>query len=114
METAAGEIVSPYKLLIQALTLIPVSHYLLFAFILSIVFVYNLLEFHILQDLINAYGGGHVSLTFNPNCDLYREVISKCHLLYGRYVSTPWLSSPHLQTILLNVLVKTPSFSYKR
>ncbi|KVH88552.1 putative AB-hydrolase YheT [Cynara cardunculus var. scolymus] len=114
METAAGDFVSPYKLLLRALTLIPISHYLLLAFFALIVFVYNLLEIHILQDIISGFGGGHVSLTFNSSSDLYREVISKCHLLYGRYVATAWLSSPHLQTILLNVLVKTPSFSYKR
>ncbi|KAI3755186.1 hypothetical protein L1987_54981 [Smallanthus sonchifolius] len=114
MEIAAGESVSPYKLLFRALTLIPISHYLLIAFLALIVYVYNLLEIHILQDIFSGFGGGSVSLTFNSSSDLYREVVSKCHLLHGRYLATPWLSSPHLQTILLNVLVKTPSFSYKR
>ncbi|XP_071736855.1 embryogenesis-associated protein EMB8-like [Rutidosis leptorrhynchoides] len=110
METS----ISPYKLLFRALTLIPISHYLLIAVFLSIVFVYNLLEIHILQDFFAGFSGNSVSLTFNWSSDLYTEVVSKCHLLHGRYLATPWLSSPHLQTILLNVLVKTPSFTYKR
>ncbi|KAK9077067.1 hypothetical protein SSX86_005402 [Deinandra increscens subsp. villosa] len=114
METVTGDSISPYKLLLRALTLIPISHYLLFAFFASIVYVYNLLEIHILQDFFGGFGGDSVSLTFHSSSDLYREVVSKCNLLHGRYLATPWLSSPHLQTILLNVLVKTPSFSYKR
>nr|GEX67149.1 embryogenesis-associated protein EMB8-like [Tanacetum cinerariifolium] len=31
-----------------------------------------------------------------------------------RYLATPWLSSPHIQTVLLNAVVKTPKFIYKR
>ncbi|CAI9304380.1 unnamed protein product [Lactuca saligna] len=114
MESIAGDSTSPYKLLFRALTLIPISHYLLLVFFVFVVFVYNLLEIHIVQDFFGGFGGDSVSLTFHSSSDLYREVVSKCHLLHGRYFSTPWLSSPHLQTILLNVLIKTPKFSYKR
>ncbi|GJR33307.1 embryogenesis-associated protein EMB8-like protein [Tanacetum coccineum] len=106
--------VSPYKLIFKALTLIPISHYFLISVFLSIVFVYNLLEFHILQDVFGGFGGGSVSLTFGSGSDLYTEVVSKCSLLHGRYLATPWLSSPHIQTILLNAVVKTPKFIYKR
>ncbi|XP_076909740.1 embryogenesis-associated protein EMB8-like [Bidens hawaiensis] len=113
METTGGSFY-PYKLLFRALTLIPVSHYLLILLFLFIVFVYNLLEVHILQDIISGYGGSSVSLTYNSASELYTEVVSKCNLLHGRYFATPWLSSPHLQTTLLNVVVNTPSFSYKR
>ncbi|CAI9304383.1 unnamed protein product [Lactuca saligna] len=114
METIAGDPVSPYTLLLRSLALIPISHYLLVAFFVLVVFVYNLLEIHIVHDIFGGFGGDSVSLTFHSSSDLYREVVSKCHLLHGRYFATPWLSSPHLQTILLNVLVKIPSFSYKR
>ncbi|KAL1820568.1 hypothetical protein ACET3Z_015437 [Daucus carota] len=31
-----------------------------------------------------------------------------------RYCATPWLSSPHLQTMLLEFVAKPPKFSYKR
>ncbi|XP_076947453.1 embryogenesis-associated protein EMB8-like [Bidens hawaiensis] len=113
METTGGSFY-PYKLLFRALTLIPVSHYLLLLLFFFIVFVYSLLEIHILQDIITGYGGSSVSLTYNSASELYTEVVSKCSLLHGRYLATPWLSSPHLQTILLNAVVKTPSFTYKR
>ncbi|KAI3702165.1 hypothetical protein L6452_27891 [Arctium lappa] len=114
METLTGDNVSPYKLLFRTLTLIPISHYLLIAFLVLIVFVYNLLEFHVLSDIIGGFGGDHVSLTFYSSSNLYKQVVSKCHLLHGRYLATPWVSSPHLQTILLNILVNTTSFNYKR
>ncbi|KAF5781760.1 putative alcohol O-acetyltransferase [Helianthus annuus] len=113
MESTGGD-VSPYELLFKGLTLIPVSLYLLIAFLIFLIFAYNLLEFHIIHDIFSAFGGNHVSLTCDFSSDLYREVVSKCHLLHGRYLSTPWLSSPHLQTMLLHLLVKTHNFTYKR
>lgn len=78
--------VSPYKLIFKALTLIPISHYLLISVFVSIVFVYNLLEFHILQDVFGGFGGGSVSLTFGSGSELYAEVVSKCSLLHGRLI----------------------------
>ncbi|XP_076886106.1 uncharacterized protein LOC143535851 [Bidens hawaiensis] len=113
METT-GTDVSPYQLIFKGLTLLPVTLYLLISFLVFIIFLYILLEFHIIHDIFNGFGGGYVSLTFHPSSDLYRQVVSNCHLLHGRCFSTPWLSSPHLQTILLNLLVKTHNFTYKR
>ncbi|KAI3810387.1 hypothetical protein L1987_19999 [Smallanthus sonchifolius] len=99
METTTG--VSPYL-------------YLLISFLVFIIFVYNLLEIHIIDDIFSGFRGNYVSLTVDSSSDLYREVVSKCHLIHGRYMSTPWLCSPHLQTILLHLLVKTHNFRYKR
>ncbi|KAK9069624.1 hypothetical protein SSX86_011528 [Deinandra increscens subsp. villosa] len=115
METPAGpDDVSPYQLLLEGLTLIPISFHLLMAFLVFIIFLYILLEIHIIYDIFSEFRGNYVSLTYNSSSDFYRDVVSKCHLLHGRYFSTPWLSSPHLQTILLHLLVKTRDFSYKR
>lgn len=86
METIAGDSVSPYTLLLRSLALIPISHYLLIAFFVLVVLVYNLLEIHIVQDIIGGFGGDSVSLTFHSSSELYREVVSKCHLLHGRLI----------------------------
>ncbi|KAH0768283.1 hypothetical protein KY285_004154 [Solanum tuberosum] len=79
---------SPYELLLKVAFLIPISHYFL--------------------------GGKPVSLTFNSCCDLYQEVVSKCKTLNGRFSSTPWLCSPHLQTAFLQFFGRAPACSYRR
>ncbi|KAK4405023.1 hypothetical protein Sango_0508800 [Sesamum angolense] len=153
IESAAAE--SPYEVLLRAVLLIPVSHYLLGLSLIVVVFLYNFLEIHILQDLFTGLRGQKVVLTFNPSSQLYRDVVSKCRVLHGRYgtrqnldwriesrlfssvlldvlfdgflvlylklgvfayvflascavgnryLSTPWLCSPHLQTVFLHFL----------
>ncbi|KAK1440371.1 hypothetical protein QVD17_06196 [Tagetes erecta] len=115
MKTTSTDVdVSPYHLLFKGLTLLPISLYMLTAFLFFLILAYNLLEFHIIHDIFTCFRGNYVSLTFDSSSELYREVVSKCDLLHGRYFSTPWLSSPHLQTILLHLLVKTQNFNYKR
>lgn len=104
----------PYQLLLKALLLIPISHYILLVLFLLIVFLYNFLEIHILQDLFTGFRGQNVHLLFNSTSDVYQQVVSKCNILHGRYLSTPWLCSPHLQTVFLSFLGKAPTFSYKR
>ncbi|KAA8536574.1 hypothetical protein F0562_029052 [Nyssa sinensis] len=105
---------SPYQLLLEAASLIPISHYLLCFLCISLVFLYNLLEIHILQDLFTGFRGQSVSLTFNSCSEVYQEVASKCRILHGRYLATPWLSSPHLQTAFLSFFGRPPVFSYRR
>ncbi|KAH6802449.1 alpha/beta-Hydrolases superfamily protein [Perilla frutescens var. frutescens] len=111
-ESAAVE--SPIEMLLRAVSLIPISHYLLgFSFIL-IVSLYKFLEIHFLQDLFTGFRGQPVVLTFNPRSQLYRDVLSKCKILHGRYFSTPWLCSPHLQTTFIHYFGNPPAIGYRR
>ncbi|GER54964.1 alpha/beta hydrolase domain containing protein 1 [Striga asiatica] len=112
MESTAAQ--SPYELLLQAASIIPISHYLLGFFSILIVFLYNFLEIHILRDLFSGLRGQPVVLTFDPCSQLYRDVVSKCKTLHGRYLSTPWLSSPHLQTAFLYYFGNSPVVNYRR
>ncbi|KAK9134839.1 hypothetical protein Syun_014169 [Stephania yunnanensis] len=105
---------SPYYLLLQSLLLIPISHYLLAISLVFLTFLYNFVEFHFFEDLLNGFRGDSVSLTYNPGSDVYEGVASKCPSLHGRYLATPWLSSPHLQTAFLNFFGNAPVLSYKR
>ncbi|CAN8290016.1 unnamed protein product [Cochlearia groenlandica] len=105
---------SPYELLSQALSLIPTRHYLFSLFVLCSVFLYNFLEFHFLSDTFLPYLNCRVNLIFNRDSLLYRDVVSRCRILHGRYVATPWLSSPHIQTCFLNFNGFPPVFNYKR
>ena len=61
------------------------------------------------RKVINCF-----SYSFRHFLEVLWLILNVSAIDWCRYVSTPWLSSPHLQTILLNLLVKTPSFSYKR
>nr|GFA32661.1 embryogenesis-associated protein EMB8-like [Tanacetum cinerariifolium] len=65
-------------------------------------------------DLLTGFRGQRVELTFNTCSTLYHEVVSKCTLLHGRYLSTPWLTSPHLQTTFLRFFGRPPVFNYRR
>ncbi|KAI3702167.1 hypothetical protein L6452_27893 [Arctium lappa] len=105
---------SPYQLLLRALCQIPISDYVIGLVLVSLVLVYDFLEFHIVQDLLSGFRGQRVDLTFNSCSELYREVVSKCTFLHGRYMSTPWLSSPHLQTTFLRFFGRPPVFDFRR
>ncbi|XP_038683197.1 embryogenesis-associated protein EMB8 isoform X2 [Tripterygium wilfordii] len=105
---------SPSELLFKALSLIPISHYVLGLLWISLLFLYNFLEIHFLHDVITGFRGDPVSLTCNLSSELYKLVGSKCQLLHGRYLPTPWLSSPHLQTTYLSFFGSPPCFSYRR
>ncbi|XAR62647.1 hypothetical protein NMG60_11017487 [Bertholletia excelsa] len=103
-----------YMLLFKATTMIPISHYVLGLLFVVIVFLYNFLEFHFLEDLLTGFRGSPVSLTYNSCSHIYRSVASKCRILHGRYLATPWLSSPHIQTTFLNFFGRPPLVSYRR
>ncbi|VVA38206.1 PREDICTED: embryogenesis-associated [Prunus dulcis] len=105
---------NPYVLLLNDLSLIPISHYF-FAFLaFSFAFLYHFLEFHFLQDLFNGFRGSPIGLTYNPSSPIYHGVVSKCRILHARYLATPWLSSPHFQTVFLSFFGRPPAFSYRR
>ncbi|KAF3447363.1 hypothetical protein FNV43_RR12549 [Rhamnella rubrinervis] len=103
-----------YELLVHALSLIPVRHYLIGFLVVSLVFLYNFLEFHFFENLRTGLRGFPVALTYNSCSDIYNGVVSKCRILHGRYLPTPWLSSPHIQTAFLNFFGRPPAFSYRR
>ncbi|XP_022773505.1 phospholipase ABHD3-like isoform X2 [Durio zibethinus] len=103
-----------YKQLFHALSLIPISHYVLAFTLIWALFLYNFLEIHFFQDLFCALRSAPVALTFHPSSHIYHGVVSKCRILHGSYFATPWLSSPHFQTAFLNFFGNPPVFSYKR
>ncbi|KAL5226523.1 hypothetical protein ABZP36_014788 [Zizania latifolia] len=104
----AGELVR------RAAALVPVEYYALAALVVASVLAYRFLELHVLGDLIRGFRGGRVELTFHPASEIYHRVASKCRSLHGRYLATPWLASPHLQTLFLGISGRPPSFTYKR
>ncbi|XP_004496351.1 embryogenesis-associated protein EMB8-like [Cicer arietinum] len=103
-----------YLILLQGLSLIPFWHYLLILTTVLIYFLYNFLEIHFLEDLFSGFSGSPVEFTFNSSSQLYHAVVSKCRILHSTYSVTPWLSSPHLQTVFLNFFGNPPVFKYKR
>ncbi|CAK7357111.1 unnamed protein product [Dovyalis caffra] len=103
------------ELLFKPSSFFPISHnYLLLLLLAFLVFLYNFLELHFLSDLLTAFRGDPVSLTYNSRSQLYQSVASKCHIIHGRFSPTPWLSSPHLQTAFLSLVGKSPHVTYKR
>ncbi|KAH0731854.1 hypothetical protein KY289_003042 [Solanum tuberosum] len=69
---------------------------------------------YFIKELITGFRGQPVSLSFNSCSNLYQEVVSKCKTLHGRFSSTPWLCSPHLQTIFLQFFERVPACNYQR
>ncbi|XP_074570980.1 uncharacterized protein LOC141827592 [Curcuma longa] len=106
--------VSASELVFRAASMVPAAHYFLACFLVLLVFVYNLLEFHFFRDLLRGFRGDPVVLTFNPNSYIYEGIVSKCRMLRGRYVPTPWLLSPHLQTAFLHFYGRPPKVTYRR
>ncbi|KAB2092976.1 hypothetical protein ES319_A02G066200v1 [Gossypium barbadense] len=108
------ESLNAYKEVFRALCLIPILHYVIAFMVIWVVFLYNFLEFHFFQDFFSGFRGAPVALTFHPTSHIYHGVVSKCKILHGRYIATPWLSSPHFQTAFLNFFGNPPAFSYRR
>lgn len=102
------------ELILEGFTFIPIIHYVIAFVCFLLIFIYNFLEFHFVEDVFTLFRGSPVSLTYNSASDIYQGVVSKCHLLHGRYMATPWLSSPHIQTAFLNFFGRPPAVNYKR
>ncbi|RLN25113.1 embryogenesis-associated protein EMB8-like [Panicum miliaceum] len=105
---------SPAELLLRAAAMVPAERYALTAIAVVSVFLYRFLELHVIGDVLRGFRGGRVELTFHPASEIYHRVASKCRSLHGRYLATPWLASPHLQTLFLGISGRPPSFTYKR
>jgi len=114
MELDASSTSNGYLFILKGLSLIPIWHYLLTFATLLTCFLYNFLEIHFLQDLFSGFSCSPVQFSYNSYSQIYNAVVSKCPILQGGYSVTPWLSSPHLQTIFLNFFGNAPSFKYKR
>lgn len=83
LESARNGSQSPYHLLFRAVSMLPITHLLLGAVCLFLIFLYNLFETHFLHDFF--FRGDTVSLTFNSSSQLYHSVASKCRLLHARW-----------------------------
>ncbi|KAK4776729.1 hypothetical protein SAY86_005417 [Trapa natans] len=105
---------SPYRLLLRAVSLIPASHFFVAALFSSVIFLYSFLEAHFLHDLLNGFRGDPVSINCDSSSRLFHSIVSKCRTLHGRYLATPWLCSPHLQTAFLSFMGRSPDFIYRR
>ncbi|KAD6119377.1 hypothetical protein E3N88_10648 [Mikania micrantha] len=101
-------------LIIEGFTLMPIKHYVIACVCFFIIFIYNFLDFHFIHDAFTLFRGSPVSLTYNSASEVYHGVASKCRLLHGRYMATPWLSSPHVQTTFLNFHGRPPAVEYRR
>lgn len=75
--------ISGYRLMFKALTVIPISHYVIGLYCVFLVFLYNFLELHFFEDLFS--GGSVVNLTYDSGSELYHSVVSKCKILHTRY-----------------------------
>lgn len=75
---------SPYQLILRALLMIPISHYLIGFAISVAVFLYNFLELHLIRDILTGFRGQPITLTFNSESKFYEGVVSKCRVLHGR------------------------------
>ncbi|CAN6459461.1 unnamed protein product [Victoria cruziana] len=102
------------QLLLKAAFSITPSQWLLSFLSAFAVFLYNFLEIHLIGDLLRGMRGDPVSLIYNPNSDFCSVLIAKCPTLRGRYLPTPWLPSPHLQTGFLQFFGRPPAFQYWR
>lgn len=101
-------------LLIMAASMIPAYVYLVAVLLLFVVILYDFLEFHFLGDFFRGFRGDRVNLTFDSSSNIYENVVSKCRVLQGRYLATPWLSSPHFQIAFLSLYGRPPFFTYRR
>ncbi|XP_020599760.1 embryogenesis-associated protein EMB8 isoform X2 [Phalaenopsis equestris] len=93
---------------------LPAHVYVVALLLLLVVILYDFLEFHFLRDLFRGFRGDCVKLTFDSSSKIYDNVVSKCWVLQGRYLATPWLSSPHFQIAFLSLYGRPPVFTYRR
>ncbi|PWA86422.1 hypothetical protein CTI12_AA044050 [Artemisia annua] len=94
---------------------IPITHVYVAVLVFVTIWFYNFLEFHFIHDVVfTLFRGSPISLTFNPASEIYHGVVANCRLLHSRYMATPWLASPHVQTTFLNFHGRAPAVEYTR
>ncbi|MQL79460.1 hypothetical protein Taro_011899 [Colocasia esculenta] len=114
MEVGTRAASSAASLLLELAAEVPASYYYLGTLLVFFVFVYNLLEFHVVGDVLRGCRGDRATLTFNPASELCQHVVSRCRVLRSRYLVTPWIASPHLQTAFAHFFGNPPTFTYRR
>lgn len=94
---------------------IPITHVYVAVLVFVSIWFYNFLEFHFIHDVVfTLFRGSPISLTYNPASEIYHGVAANCRLLHSRYMATPWLASPHVQTTFLNFHGRAPAVEYTR
>ncbi|KAL2612188.1 hypothetical protein R1flu_023880 [Riccia fluitans] len=49
-----------------------------------------------------------------PKSKIAAELLPQCQTLNKRYCVTPWLASPHVQTLFLHFFGRSPRVDYQR
>lgn len=73
-----------YSLLLNAVSQIPIAHYISALSLAAAVLLYNFLDFHFLEDVRYGLRGRLVKLTCDHSSEIYVGVVSKCPVLHGR------------------------------
>ena len=81
-----GFSVHGFQLILEGFTFIPIAHYVITFVCFFLVFIYNFLEFHFVEDVLTLFRGSPVFLTYNSASEIYQGVASKCDLLHGRFL----------------------------
>ncbi|BBN17002.1 uncharacterized protein MPTK1_7g11160 [Marchantia polymorpha subsp. ruderalis] len=101
------------RLLVTAAS-VPAWEYGVLLSVIGLIWLYNILEFHFIGDALNGWRGDVVHLIHSPRSNVVCQLLSKCETLNKRYCPTPWLASPHLQTLFLHFFGRSPRINYER
>ncbi|KAL3689612.1 hypothetical protein R1sor_015921 [Riccia sorocarpa] len=102
------------KNLVAAAASVPSLEYAVVLLIIGLVWIYNAFDFHFVGDVLKAWRGDPVQLIYSPKSKIAAELLPKCQTLNKRYSATPWLASPHLQTLFLHFFGRSPRVEYQR
>ncbi|CAK9211076.1 unnamed protein product [Sphagnum troendelagicum] len=100
--------------LMETAVSVPAWEYFSLVSLLTLAWLYFVLDFHFLADLLCGLRGDPIRLFYNSKSKIPAQVLQQCRVLKERYAVTPWLSSPHLQTLFLHVNGRPPPVKYDR
>ncbi|KAL2612401.1 hypothetical protein R1flu_024093 [Riccia fluitans] len=102
------------KNVLVAAASVPRGEYVALLLIIGLVWLYNAMEFHVVGDALKAWRGDVVHLIYSPKSKIAAELLPQCQTLNKRYCVTPWLASPHVQTLFLHFFGRSPRVDYQR